>query len=425
MKKQLFGAVFVGLFLTGCGLSDPRDSVSLSIQLPTPATSQPLSPGMTPNLTQNAGLDLFATNVPTTSATLPTTVDGFNCYSVNVYGPGIPGDLTGDGSTTIPPANCSYLGIGSDLITPPNNIATVKVPSGPSRSIQVIGIAVSGGCPNSSLRDYLKTLKTNFGTGALPVAMLEIGKKTVDLFKDTDVEIQNTYTGPTTAAGTFPFRCTGTTTPGVVLPLTAGFSGSVGQITAGLDPFGDTLTTVLPPGQGTTPHPNVSPMPATGLTLLQNAFNSSTPVYATTTTGNHYARLDLVYDVGSVNLSNFSSLKVEAKLTGGLSVNSNPGCNSPGTLTSGLGAEIRVWDPVAGTWAGSSGTATNSTLSMTTVTFSTAGFRTPSRLAFAETGTPAGTYIHISIRSLSLANGGPPTPCSTIGVQSVKVSLEP
>ncbi|MBI2712218.1 MAG: hypothetical protein HYX41_05070 [Bdellovibrio sp.] len=385
------------LVLSGCSLV-PNTSrpVGLTLHMPFAPQEESLRLGTLADLP----------GFPTGPVSPPTSLTGFDCYAFNIFGPGINGDLLGAGSNNIPPAGCSYLGISSVLLPPSQTTATLVIPSGPTRTVQAIGIATGNGCPaTGSLRDYLGALKSTYGTGPLPVILTELGKTTADIFQDSIVNVQNTFASGTTSTNGFPFHCPAVTTPGTILPLVAGFRGEVINGT-----FSETFSNNLPPS-GLVAISNAE------VTTLSNPFNT-TPVFVTTPASSYFERLDLVFNTASVNLSAFSTVLVEAMIVGGLSPQLATVCTAPASLTT-PGAEIRIYDPVAAAW-----TPTNSI--NTTTTFQGVSFvasKVPLQMAVTETGTPAGTYLHVSIRSQQATSGS--ITCSTVGVKFIRVSLIP
>lgn len=381
---------------TGCTLvPNSKKFVNLTIELP--AFDRNLK-------VENSSLETLDMQTAATTAVPPTTVDGFDCYAINVFGPGIPGDLSGDGSSSIPPLGCSYLGIGSALLVPPQSTATLTVPSGPGRTVQVIGIATGNGCPTGPIRDYLKSLKATYGTGPIPVSLVELGTKTVDLFKDTDVEIQNTFVSGTSSTLRFPFRCPDQTTPGTVLALKGAFSGDTINST-----FSDTLSATLPPS-------GTMDIDTAAYTALSNPYNAN-PVYFSTPSLTYFKKVDFVFDASSINLSSFSTLSVEARFVGGVSSNVSSTCTLPSAILAG-GAEIRVYDSTGAGWTVAK--AVNTSASLGYFTF-TPG-RAPADLAINETGTPTGRFFHVSIRSKVASTA---SFCSTLGIQFIRVSVVP
>jgi hypothetical protein len=381
---------FLILILLGCAgctiIPSDKNLVTLTIQLPSPS------------------LDISETI--NAVALPPTTVSGFDCYAINIFGPGISGDLTGDASSAIPPTGCSYLGVASGLMLPAQDTATLTVPSGNARTIQVIGIATGTGCPTMTLRDYLKSLKATYGSGALPVALIELGSQTLDLFKDTDVQIQNTFTSGATSSNRFPFRCTGTATPGIILPLVAAYEGGE----SGSTPFTDRLTGSLPSG-------SLTDVSAEKLTALKNPFGSTSIAFGTTSYPAR-ERLDLLFDTAGVNLSAYSSVTVEAQISGGLSAGT---CQTTASNLTLPGAEIRIYDATDQAWTTLRGLSTS--IQPTVVQFSPV--RGPTDLAITETnsGTSlSGKFLHVSIRASNLTVS---SSCSNLAVQFVRVSLVP
>src|SRR6202022_2732069 len=112
---------------------------------------------------------------------------GFNCFAVNVAGDGIPtsSSLYADieGAT-----GCTYPGVTSGLVpaSKVDAIIQLSVPSGSERTVQVVGVQSTQGCPpDQKLADVLSA---PFITG-----IYEVGRTVTDIFLDSVVEIRNAY----------------------------------------------------------------------------------------------------------------------------------------------------------------------------------------------------------------------------------------
>jgi hypothetical protein len=139
----------------------------------------------------------------------PSSVDGFDCYLVNVMGPGIAPYLPVfagkyDWNAILSGSlSCNYYpGIASQLI-PANQANTeveLLVPSGPQRLVQIMGTKVKNpaiGCDNA-----FYTANCVYGdpvSGTNQACMdafeqhYEIGRTVVDLYSDRNVTISNSY----------------------------------------------------------------------------------------------------------------------------------------------------------------------------------------------------------------------------------------
>jgi hypothetical protein len=168
--------------LSGCSLNGGDSSHSLYVDL-----SALRGGGSRFALLSSGGATLGLVTPP------PTTPDGFACYAVNVTGPGI-GDLSGDShddpAVIFPPllaeqSYCSYRGI----VTPPLYLsggsasATLQVPPGGVRLVQVVGINDSLVCASGVVDDPSGT--TNGGGRFFEVGRAVLG----DVFEDRSVDV--------------------------------------------------------------------------------------------------------------------------------------------------------------------------------------------------------------------------------------------
>ncbi|MEK6579226.1 MAG: LamG domain-containing protein, partial [Bdellovibrionota bacterium] len=134
--------------------------------------------------------------LPPTFIGPPSTISGFNCLAVNVVGPGI-------SSTSNDPLNpglfdsllnrtsfCSYPGIlvGPIPVTSQGEIFTLRVPSGPIRIAEMVGIqeTTASVCSNQVPISNSDSSITSY---------FEIGRAVFDLKSDRKVEIHGDYNG--------------------------------------------------------------------------------------------------------------------------------------------------------------------------------------------------------------------------------------
>jgi len=128
------------------------------------------------------------------SSTPPTSYSGFNCFGVNIMGPGIK-DIDDKEDTASILSNlysgssyCSYPGVTSKPLTGTgSNTIELVVPAGKSRIIQYVGITDSGGTVCSSSQSIGENKND---TGA---SYYEVGRTITDLFTETAVNITNAY----------------------------------------------------------------------------------------------------------------------------------------------------------------------------------------------------------------------------------------
>jgi hypothetical protein len=150
--------------------------------------------------------DLTSSAAPTSAASLaslsgfnaltypPNALSDFQCYMVNVYGPGIGSDSGSNGPQ--PVGDCPYRGVTSDLVATNSTTLSLTVPAGPARTIQVIGFAAQNttACPGGTYRDYESSHPFTGTINTTPAyTVTQLGKVTTDLYKDKSVTIKNTY----------------------------------------------------------------------------------------------------------------------------------------------------------------------------------------------------------------------------------------
>ncbi len=107
----------------------------------------------------------------------PGAFSGFSCFALNVRGPGIAPDG---------PLCHGNPAVGKLSNFAPFNGGTVeiKVPPGPARTIQLIGVMTGdGSCPS-----YDQLLNYNS-----PISTFDLGQKTVDVFNDVNVTMRAQY----------------------------------------------------------------------------------------------------------------------------------------------------------------------------------------------------------------------------------------
>lgn len=212
--KILYSLASVFLLTTvSCSLKDP-EKVSVSIQFDSdPASSQSMMLlNSTPATPYISPLPNFTTVTP------PSSVNGFDCLGVNVMGEGIPpvdmGEEMGQDFSNfqnnmadiISGTVCaSYPGAVSTLtpVASGNQSISVNVPSGSTRIVQVIGFKSTIGCPSYTdfagvMRDLNQNQNQNNNFDTYFPAAYQVGRTVTDIFKDTTLDIQSSYTGAST-----------------------------------------------------------------------------------------------------------------------------------------------------------------------------------------------------------------------------------
>lgn len=433
LVSRLFGGASAVLgLLNGCSLQPTASSVTLVLDVPKSSAAQVQSR----NSKGSAGLqeneifevpganeiwhDWLSLDGPRALNSPPSTVDGFDCYGVNVYAP----DLS---STSNGGSNCAYKGVTSSLATSGNNVITMTVPAGPARKIQMIGVqnqlAPGGGCGSAkNLSDFINLTNNpptngtgpsgstgNTGTGGSPYPqgfqLNLLGSTQADLFQSTTVTISNSYNPSSPVA---PFQCSnGGPGQGVNVPLAAIAYGSVSIPSFG----GGDVPSVWPPT--TTNGFLVSSFNANaGDTQLLGNPNNTTPLMYVAS-GGEYERVDMVFDLAQVpNFMQYSNVTVNFSATSGtFGVTGNLETQgSPLVSTIANPYFVKAWSPSQG-WSYSQNGPLNSMVPVPG-SFSTqaAGGGSPS---FGLTGAATmllsvpggiGPYIYVSFRSQDISN---------------------
>jgi 6-phosphogluconolactonase (cycloisomerase 2 family) len=154
MRKWISFAL-LALAATGCSFS--RDGSRLiTVRLPSPgAQANPDRPQVGPS------------------------IETFGCYVVQVFGPGLP-------------AGCPAP-LTTPLISSSQATVQMRVPSGPARRIQVLGVdAGAAGCPVGT--PYSLYLAQNPSS---PPSLYLLGEAISDLFTDTAITVRSTYNAST------------------------------------------------------------------------------------------------------------------------------------------------------------------------------------------------------------------------------------
>jgi hypothetical protein len=168
--KNLMVAIFV-LSVSACSLRDRQKAPTISVNLPQEWVSAVSSRSFT----------TMATSGSNSSFETPTSIDSLNCFAINVKGPGILPD---------PRFNCDFPDKGPSQVAGfvPVTSASMElmVPVGAARTIQLIGVQSTIGCPD------LNTLLANQGQDAFKDTIGEpylLGEATIDVFDDVGVSI--------------------------------------------------------------------------------------------------------------------------------------------------------------------------------------------------------------------------------------------
>ncbi len=199
-KTKLMTWMLVGVGLSSCSLSSRSKSVQLEIELKTPAASN------------------FGATVNVQSGSLiPQSLSDFSCIAVNVMGADIaqtqllPSDMRA--TTGVPysrqsrikaQTGCRYPGTLSKTVAFKTGTSVqLTVPSGKSRTIQIIGVAGPKKCPAGAELSTL--LEEELARDGEPQYIFsELGAITQDLSGNTSIKIANGFQA---GKAKFPFHC--------------------------------------------------------------------------------------------------------------------------------------------------------------------------------------------------------------------------
>jgi hypothetical protein len=165
---------------SSCSLRSNGQQQTLTIALPGAHFVQnPILKGMTEWISLAWASTTTATNLNND----PASLSEFDCFAVNVNGPGINLD---PGVTCTDPADAPAIFGG--FVPNGNSSIDLVVPAGPDRSIRIMGVKSLIGCPN--LHDMLQDGAINFKNIG---HFYEVGSTRQDIFSDATVTIKASY----------------------------------------------------------------------------------------------------------------------------------------------------------------------------------------------------------------------------------------
>ena len=160
------------LTTSACSLRERKSNPSVSVTLPQEWVSA---------VKRNKIKTIASTSDGTLGFSKPTSLADFQCFALNVKGPGILPD---------PRFGCDNpsagIGIMAGFIPVTQGSLDLMVPAGTSRVVQLIGVQSSIGCPNFSeilSQRGTDSFKNSFGEPYL------LGETTIDIFDDTSATI--------------------------------------------------------------------------------------------------------------------------------------------------------------------------------------------------------------------------------------------
>jgi hypothetical protein len=244
----------------------------------------------------------------------PTSLSAFNCYAVNIIGPGMPADsrlACGDPT--------QGLGAFAGFVSSTTPTLSIQVPNGAARQISLIGTVQSGACPD------INTLlnSQNGGGSGSNVNPYLLATTTVDVFSDVSVNLTAAY-DPNNPK---PFLqgCGGS---GPQYAPTAGYTGHVINSSSGIV-GGETSGPSDPSSNandifGTSVSPSVlSSIFGASITSGSTAAITSSVMGYNAEAGSGYqsAVSRLIWNASNFNLSSFPYGRVQLSLSGGVDAN--------------------------------------------------------------------------------------------------------
>jgi hypothetical protein len=426
----LCGAGVASLSLAACSLTPSHDYVSVHIGLPQLSEESALLSSLT-------SLGSYAT-----SPTKPIgSVDDFECFAVNVYGNGIGRDHAMEQGL-----DCPYRGVTSTIADRNDGAIILQVPSGAERTVQMIGIATYGkACPTGQNleqfeRSFWEGNANPAPTSAALYQMVELGKTKVDLFRDTKVEIQNTFhpTAANSGGYNYPFGCPYTAPTGAPAPspsanpsATPSANPSVNPVPVMSLPLTHAFIGIAPanlafsdvPG-GTLPPAPVGSLTAMTATEMATITDPSNPSLLSYTTNNPASvnRADFLFDPAGLDVNVYHNLRFEFTGASGYSSGCIINTLSYGDLSSQPGFNISFFNAFQGFWL-----SPNNYLAFTpiTATKNTSVHGFPLNEYQVDEGV-ASPRFHITVRGTASTYATPIAgDCAVMGIQNVKLWAEP
>lgn len=331
---------------------------------------------------------------------LPTDVNEFSCFLVNVAGPGIAASRSGSFGNLPPEATvinadqCTYEGITSTLAGAGSSEIELVVPSGPSRTVQVVGIAapsgsVDGCTPGTSFEKYKVT---QWETGNSFIAF-NLGKTVTDLFTDSTVTVRSDYQ----QEGAFNCEV------GFPLPLERVSYGGVNAPSGGWE----TPDLIWPPA------PMVADLSGGAFPNLHKPDQSS--VEFTSAAYPYGGRIDFLFDASRLPRDPAATgLHVEVIAQAGPT--NGAACDFDDIQAGSGGFDVRV-ARVDGFWS-SGMTQSGADVMRTRFSSYSDGNSVAQTYRTVHGGSVGGTpYVHVSVRALW--NNGPGT-CAVIRVKGIR-----
>lgn len=373
---------------------------------------------------------------PLRTFTPPSDPLNFECFFLNVTGPGIGSDLSAGtlGSALLTPS-CLGLGRVSSVVsssTLQGSGIAVSVPTGLSRTVQLLGMSGTGasGCGSSSVTGVFQSIRP---------FMYELGRTNIDLLRDSNVTIKSSYVPGAVAPTELLNVCDNAATTSITLSPSLMFAGTSPD--SSTNPGSPTFETLSSAG-GTLPPSTFTAGSALAMTAqpisLSTGYRFSTTSTATIGASVRvHARVDILFSLDGIQLALYSSAKLSITAGGGGDTGyfgTSGLCNDPANTAhyvNGLyplssGFTGRVYK--SGNWdAATQFKTTDSSIPLQNINLSAS----PATLAVSETNAGSThSYIHFSLisndvislnSSQTVASG----PCSAVQLNSISLTLTP
>lgn len=394
MKNNILTLVGIVLLTSACSLEPYGKNARLRIELP-----QQESVNLQDRL-----------STPNQYISFPASLSQFDCFGVNVMGPGLENFSGTYGPTNASysdPLQCPYKGVTSNVAGISQSGVDLNVPAGPKRAIQVIGVVTGSGCPvGANFGDFVDSLRGNNTSGQNSVSTAlfhEIGTAVVDLFSTQTVTIQGAYSSAT-PVDPFDKACRQGPRQNS-LPMIAGWKGD------SLD--GSTYSTAptanLPMSSTMLSYTALTPSEIASLADQ----NNTVPIVGDASVTSRFGRLDLAFDASNYNMSQFSTVLVKVNAVGGLAT----ACTG-NTPASSYGISVKLGTSAL-LWSNQGGGHSNSIYSI--FNYSSVSDGPPSTFARSYSGVAPSNVIVVSIRSNTSSVGGN---CSRVSVLSVEMTFQ-
>lgn len=192
--------LFLALFSQACSLkqksSSSGDAVKVRLALPKKGASSSLKKSFVNDSGSSSSIVFDNTQFP------PADIGGFNCFVVNVTGPGI-NDIFGRSKDDYKAQwgegladSCSYPGILSRFMSAGEESVDLDVPVGENRKFQIIGFKLvnpDAPCPTFHPKEMFRIDGDNEDLVSQFLGALEVGAVTQSVSQDSDVYIHNSY----------------------------------------------------------------------------------------------------------------------------------------------------------------------------------------------------------------------------------------